>query len=470
MDSNEKSVCVIGAGIGGLGFAYYLGELGFSNVTLLEASSRVGGKCFTVFSGNRYYDMGAIEVTSEYPFTLKFIERFQLTKTATPPLMVFDRETGNSVPFSRTIYTEAELQELPRQLGNYERATTEEEIASYAAKPGLDGAPVFVADKSIAQFLDAIGAPGLKPLFWFLITCYGYGYIEDVPAAYGLKMASVAGLAIAIQRLGLKDHVSRQESPRLWESVLTAESFILQNGMAGLATEIARRIQTDFGHTIVTNAVVTSFDPSTGAVAYTAKAPPKSVTQKFDILVVAIPQTSGNLASLQWHAGPPALFQQVMVNNYSSTLLHVEGVPYEQGVALLANGVLGPPAAPAVMQFARPWNDDPSHQLALFWTYGDREAPLPLTRKEGSPSVEGLVTANAGVIPGTKQTGDIQSYAWQYFPQVDVASFQAGFYDRLEGLQGDNATYYVGGLLNFELVEKVLQNAYDRAHKIAGRS
>jgi hypothetical protein len=42
---------------------------------------------------------------------------------------------------------------------------------------------------------------------------------------------------------------------------------------------------------------------------------------------------------------------------------------------------------------------------------------------------------------------------WAYFPHVDAATMQAGFYDRLEALQGQQQIFYTGGLFAFELVE-----------------
>jgi hypothetical protein len=44
---------------------------------------------------------------------------------------------------------------------------------------------------------------------------------------------------------------------------------------------------------------------------------------------------------------------------------------------------------------------------------------------------------------------------WAYFPHVDSPTMQAGFYDRLEALQGQQNIFYTGGLFAFELVEPI---------------
>jgi hypothetical protein len=52
------------------------------------------------------------------------------------------------------------------------------------------------------------------------------------------------------------------------------------------------------------------------------------------------------------------------------------------------------------------------------------------------------------------EVGEIyQRIQWNYFPYADSAALRDGFYRKLKELQGQNNTWYVGGLLNFETVE-----------------
>src|SRR5690606_37319232 len=46
---------------------------------------------------------------------------------------------------------------------------------------------------------------------------------------------------------------------------------------------------------------------------------------------------------------------------------------------------------------------------------------------------------------------------WPYFKHVPAEAMRDGFYDRLEALQGSQSTFYVGGLLDFELVERIVR-------------
>src|SRR5262249_55514612 len=46
---------------------------------------------------------------------------------------------------------------------------------------------------------------------------------------------------------------------------------------------------------------------------------------------------------------------------------------------------------------------------------------------------------------------------WPYFKHVSSESLRNGFYDKLEGLQGTQGTFYAGGLMDFELVERIVR-------------
>ena len=66
-DPYQCRVCIIGAGPAGLYTAMMLKFLGATNIDILEASERVGGRCYTqALSGDKsyhnYYDVGAMRI------------------------------------------------------------------------------------------------------------------------------------------------------------------------------------------------------------------------------------------------------------------------------------------------------------------------------------------------------------------------------------------------------------------------
>ena len=61
-------ICIIGAGVAGLTIAFYLSLMGIKEFDILEATDRVGGRCYTYrFNDGHenphdYYDVGAMRI------------------------------------------------------------------------------------------------------------------------------------------------------------------------------------------------------------------------------------------------------------------------------------------------------------------------------------------------------------------------------------------------------------------------
>jgi hypothetical protein len=75
--------------------------------------------------------------------------------------------------------------------------------------------------------------------------------------------------------------------------------------------------------------------------------------------------------------------------------------------------------------------------------------------------VKAFVAAAPKVLRGATITNVPYTRDWAYFPHFSDADLRGGVYDRLEALQGRDATYYLGGLMNFETVKTT--TAYSRA-------
>lgn len=77
-DGRQKRVCVVGGGIAGLAAAYELLELDH-DVTLLEASSRFGGRILThYFADGTYGELGAMRIPLDHECVTHYLEAFGL--------------------------------------------------------------------------------------------------------------------------------------------------------------------------------------------------------------------------------------------------------------------------------------------------------------------------------------------------------------------------------------------------------
>jgi hypothetical protein len=94
----------------------------------------------------------------------------------------------------------------------------------------------------------------------------------------------------------------------------------------------------------------------------------------------------------------------------------------------------------------------PNSDVRLFYVLGDGRAALEDTAERAAA----MVRAAGGEVVAIHRT-----VGWRYFPHVSSADIAAGFYDRLEALQGVRRTFYVGELLSFGTVENVV--AYSNA-------
>ncbi len=121
----QRHVIVVGAGLAGLAAALALREAG-SNVTILEARSRPGGRVYTLrepFSDGLYAEAGAARIQDSHEYTLRYVRRFNLE------LDPFLPTGGNSVTCvaGRRLVTPqgtpVDLAQVPLEFSEEERKT-----------------------------------------------------------------------------------------------------------------------------------------------------------------------------------------------------------------------------------------------------------------------------------------------------------------------------------------------------------
>ena len=83
--STRKNVVVLGAGMAGLASAYELGRRGH-NVTVIEATNRVGGRVWThrFPRTGQYHELGAMRIPATHEFTRYYIDVCALTSQLRP--------------------------------------------------------------------------------------------------------------------------------------------------------------------------------------------------------------------------------------------------------------------------------------------------------------------------------------------------------------------------------------------------
>ncbi|MGZ3459463.1 MAG: thioesterase domain-containing protein, partial [Archangium sp.] len=278
--------------------------------------------------------------------------------------------------------------------------------------PGL--APVArTLGAPVAGWLATNGLEGFARLPALVYTSSGYGYVQEpeLPALYFLKFAEMLVGAPPDAPL-----------PRFWT---------IEHGFLKLWKTVAAGLR-DLRLNTPVRAVERM--PS-GVRVHTA-----TESLEFDELVVATPL----------HEVPPFLsptpeereiFGKVRRYDYYTTIVSAEGLP-EDGFFLLQPHASEPGWEGRSVAVHQRY---PGDGMAIAYAYG----------KPGVDDGETIVRRlreDLGRMGG--RMGEVHTQVrWDYFPHFGSEDIANGIYDRLEGLQGQNHTFYVGSLLNFELVE-----------------
>jgi hypothetical protein len=148
-----------------------------------------------------------------------------------------------------------------------------------------------------------------------------------------------------------------------------------------------------------------------------------------------------------------ALFSRIVHQDYDVVAASVDGAPRVR-YGFLPRHLRRDFGGHAVFWYRR-WLD---RDLVLYYA-------LP---KEGSGIEETAEIVRGDVERmGGRITKVHRLHRWRYFPHVGTRDMNAGFYERLEALQGVRNTYFVGEILAFSTVQTVVAYAIDLVGRMA---
>ncbi len=390
-------VCVLGAGAAGLAAAHHLRAAGYARVTVLERERRAGGKCRSVEHEGRTYELGAVFVAPGYRDVRAFVRASGATLMRCPPLRFWDRERGFVDLFAGSARWRG-LLELSRYVALSVRHRA-------VHRPGFATAPAALA----APFAEVARDHGLGLLrrgFEGPFTSFGYGYFEEIPAAYLFKYMNAATLGCCLVRGSARTVAEGYQA--VWERVAADLDVRFGQEVRGIERGAVVRVRT------------------------------ADATLECDRLVVASPlQDLPRILD----ADPEErdLFGRIRTYDYVVFLVEAPGLPPDSAYvpARFDRAHLG-----RVMAWCRRWDGSDVVQCYLL---GDGLDDATLERHVH----EDLAAA------GGRVRRVLAMARWPYFPHVGPEDFAAGFHRRLEALQGHRNTWYAGEILNFATVDHV---------------
>lgn len=425
----QTRIGIIGAGAAGLTAAHFLKKLGYVNITVLEKEGRIGGKCCSLTYQGKSFDLGANYITSSYKQVKKLARVYGADMYTEGPLHAFDANTNQFMSLLKAVTKNSSFFKVAWQSIQYiwKRWWLQKIIsARHVGFKHISRHPELT--QSFQQWLQANGLPALEPVFSIPITDMGYGNLNEIPAAYALTYMRIGTFcnlmlaAISPKILGYpKRFILGYE--RLFEKI--SWEFEVFTNVEIKSINRRNGLQID--------AIV--HEQSLNKIVLTPK------TFEFDHLIAATPFPVFVSLLADATKEEKELAALVQVNPFVVTTY-----PVKQAAQLFActfsmpQPALGEPFV-VTRQFA-------GNDLVSFYTRFNQQAPVA---KEKILENNKRFAEKMGLSP---LPADYCTYStWAYFPHVSSAAMQAGFYDRLEALQGQQQIYYSGGLHAFELVE-----------------
>jgi hypothetical protein len=413
-------IAVVGAGPSGLSAAHTLEELGYTNVTVFEKEGAVGGKVKSLIVGDIRAELGAVFASPDYDVTLGLAAEYGVpyVKYENPRFILDDDNVKRTFQqFLLRRYT-------PAQIG----AATQAYAGVLASYPEIaqDGLVGISSDlhKPFAQFAEEKGIVPIGELVKSLVIGFGYSYYEDLPAIYVLKL---------VQWL-VKPTPTGPASP---------DYYVFPTGYQSLWTAVAGDLNVKL-HTTVTKIERRSNRPIKLTSKYYLS--PFSETREFDVVIISAPlNVVGKFLDVT--RAEKELFANVQSSRYFVTLFGAANMPLGE------TSFIHDHARPGKINHVNAWGN-PGGSLPIYIGY------QLVDRWISALGVTLTLAADINTLSGGVFVSPLVQKEWDnYFPRVNQAAFDSGFFSAVDALQGQKGIYYVGGTLAFETVEHTASHA-----------
>ncbi len=405
----DTRIGIVGAGPAGLTAAETLRDLGYTNVTLLERAPQAGGKCHSIQYEGRTYELGAGVISDSSRFVRELAKKYgiQTQLVDFSARLCLDADNGKALKHSP-----AELSRLAVEILRYYRLARR---YRKILEPGFSQIPpelcvpfdIYAKEQRIELLAEE---------FAKYFTGFGYGFFDEVPAAYVFKYYP-------------------------WDVVFAyfkQTFFKFPGGIQGLWGAVAK------AHDVAYGVNIQKVERGQEITVTTDKG-----VHTFDAFILTSPLDE-SLRYLDAGEEERALFRKIRYYDYRTYGCILKNFPKLTGYVPhnLYSTRLGRP----VFWYQRYSDTD----LYTFYAFGDWKMPDEEVLNHIRQTVEQL---------GGTLEKSLATEHWKYFPHINTEDMRDGYYDKLEALQGQRRTYYAGELLNFSSVA----HSADYAKKLVER-
>lgn len=397
--STDKHIVIIGAGPSGLTAAETLKRKGYTNVTVLERADHVGGKCSSFEYESRFYELGAGVLSAANRTVLTLAKKFSVpvVRAEFGQNILFDVENGQPLK-EKSLRVKLDI--LRKIIFTYRRELHRHARLAVPGLAQLDSELCQPFSVWAKKYRLEIVAEELEPFF----TGFGYGYFDQIPAAYVLKYYSWDILKAFVRR---RMYTFPGGIQQLWTTV-AAQQNIQYN------TTIKKIVRRNEGITITTT----------------------TQTLECDALIVTSPLDEfaqyADASATETH-----LFSKIQYNDYRTYALFLNNFPQKSGY--LPGNFTAARAGEPVFWYQRYADSN----LYTFYVLGDWQ----LADEAVLANIGRVVVQLGGTVERVHTVA-----RWKYFPHITTADMQSGYFDAVEKLQGTQGTYFAGELPNFSTV------------------
>ena len=400
-----RRIAIIGAGATGLTAAETLRQKGYNNVVVFERADRVGGKCCSVEIDGKMYELGAGILAASNRTALKLAKRFDvaLDRIKFGRSVFIDADTGKETP-KRTLKQNAQL--LWQLFVTYRRMFKR---WPSIMTPGFENLDPELA-LPFADFAKKYRIEELATELEMFFTGFGYGYFADVPAAYVLKYYG-------------------------WDTVrafMHRNVYSVPGGIQHLWTAVAK------AQDVRCNTTIQRIERGDVITITT-----ESGSSEFDVLIIASPLDEV-IKFIDATPEEQSLFSKMEYVDYRTIACSVDSIAKADGYVPknFSSNRAGEPVF---------WHHRHSDtNIYTFYTLADWE----MSDDEVADRAKNFVAKMGGALTKVHSVTH-----WKYFPYVDQATIEAGYFDVIEAMQGRKNTFYIGELMNFSTVGLTSQYA-----------
>ncbi|KAL2470487.1 4-coumarate--CoA ligase [Abeliophyllum distichum] len=429
----DSRIAIVGAGPSGLAAAYALCKLGYSDVTVFEKERSPGGMCESVDIEGRIYDLGGQVLAANSAPTVFHLAREIAAETEemdTHKFALIDSSTG---ALSEMKLVEDYVSMISLTLKLQDKAKESGRIGVHAVSE--------IAPDLTPEYLKGQGFQSVPKSVIYGYTASGYGYVQDMPYAY-IHEFTRTSMAGKIRRFkgGYMSVWKKLSEYMPINFYPNTEVLSVKRNSSSIRVDVKNESGDEqvmaFDKIIISGAF-----PFNNGKVY--RSPSSDITEF----------TSNRLDMSELER---ELFSKVQTIDYYTTVLKIKGLEHIPKGFYYFDKFMDDPAAignPVAMQrFYEETN------IFLFWSYGNS------TNIQGSKVEE--LAMNAVISMGGQIEKVVLQRRFKYFPHVNSDDMKDGFYNKLEFLlQGQQNTYFVGGLMAFELTERNSNYAMELVRK-----